>query len=220
MENTRKQGRSVIAFEDSPVAKALFGDVRFAWIWLLLRLYAGYEWISAGWEKLNSPAWTGSQSGTAMTGFVKGALAQTGGAHPAVQGWYGSFLQGAVLPYPVAWSWLISIGEFLVGVALVLGILTGIAAFFGSVMNMNYLLAGAVSTNPILFAIATFLVLAWKTAGWWGLDRWVLPMLGTPWNGSGVTRVPSALKKPKTVTLKPVTSVAWLPTKEGNLNGT
>ncbi len=34
---------------------------------------------------------------------------------------------------------------------------------------------------PHLFAIATWLVLAWKTAGWWGLDRWVLPALGTPW---------------------------------------
>jgi thiosulfate dehydrogenase [quinone] large subunit len=48
-------------------------------------------------------------------------------------------------------------------------------------MNMNYLLAVTVSTNPILFAIATWLVLAWKTAGWWGLDRWLLPALGTPW---------------------------------------
>ena len=67
------------------------------------------------------------------------------------------------------------------GIALILGIFTGLAAFFGSIMNMNYLLAGAVSTNPILFAIATLLVLAWKTAGWWGLDRWVLPVLGTPW---------------------------------------
>ena len=182
MDKARNQGRSVIAFEDSPVAKALFGDVRFAWIWLLLRLYVGYEWLSAGWEKLNSPAWTGSQAGTALSGFVNGALAKATGAHPAVQGWYASFLQSVVLPNPAVWSWAVSLGEFLVGVGLIVGMLTGIAAFFGSVMNMNYLLAGTVSTNPILFALATFLVLAWKTAGWWGLDRWVLPMLGTPWS--------------------------------------
>jgi thiosulfate dehydrogenase [quinone] large subunit len=75
----------------------------------------------------------------------------------------------------VAW------GEFLVGVALILGIFTGIAAFFGSFMNMSYLLAGTVSVNPVLLLGATFIVLAWKTAGWWGLDRWVLPLLGTPW---------------------------------------
>jgi thiosulfate dehydrogenase [quinone] large subunit len=69
----------------------------------------------------------------------------------------------------------------LVGIALILGVFTGIAAFSGSFMSVNYLLAGTVSTNPILFALATWLVLAWKTAGWWGLDRWVLPALGTPW---------------------------------------
>ncbi len=81
-----------------------------------------------------------------------------------------------------------SFGELLVGIALILGLFTGIAAFFGSFMNMNYLLAGTVSSNPILFVIATFLVLAWKTAGWWGLDRWVLPALGTPWRPGLVFR--------------------------------
>jgi thiosulfate dehydrogenase [quinone] large subunit len=48
-------------------------------------------------------------------------------------------------------------------------------------MNMNYLLAGTVSTNPLLLVIAIRLSLAWKTAGWWGVDRWLLPALGTPW---------------------------------------
>jgi len=38
-----------------------------------------------------------------------------------------------------------------------------------------------VSTNPLLFVGATLLMLAWKTAGWWGFDRWLLPALGTPW---------------------------------------
>ena len=166
---------------DPPIARALFGEVRWAWIWLILRLYLGWEWLSAGWGKLNNPAWTGSKAGAALTGFVNGALQKTGGEHPDVQGWYAWFLNNLVLPYPAFWSYLVTAGEILVGVALILGIFTGIAAFFGSFMNMSYLLAGAVSVNPILFVIALFLVLAWKTAGWWGLDRWVLPALGTPW---------------------------------------
>jgi thiosulfate dehydrogenase [quinone] large subunit len=56
----------------------------------------------------------------------------------------------------------------------------GIAAFFGGFMNASYLLAGTVSTNPVLFILATWLVLAWRVAGYWGLDRWVLPLLGVP----------------------------------------
>jgi thiosulfate dehydrogenase (quinone) large subunit len=166
---------------DPPIARALFGEVRWAWIWLILRLYLGWEWLSAGWGKLNNPAWTGSKAGVAITGFVNGALQKTGGEHPDVQSWYAWFLNNLVLPHPVFWSYLVTAGEVLVGLALILGIFTGIAAFFGSFMNMSYLLAGAVSVNPILFVIALFLVLAWKTAGWWGLDRWVLPALGTPW---------------------------------------
>jgi thiosulfate dehydrogenase [quinone] large subunit len=173
--------QNVKRLEDPAVARALFGEVRWAWIWLILRLYLGWEWLHAGWGKVTNPAWAGSKAGTAISGFANGALSQTGGAHPNVQAWYAWFLSHVVLPYPVFWSYLITAGETLVGIALILGIFTGIAAFFGSFMNMNYLLAGAVSTNPILFAIATLLVLAWKTAGWWGLDRWVLPELGTPW---------------------------------------
>ena len=179
---TSKPSRSqVVAIEDPPIARALFADVRFAWIWLIVRLYVGWEWLSAGYGKLTSPAWMGSQAGAALTGFVNGALAKTSGTHPDVQPWYAWFLQNIVLPNTAFWSRLVSLGETLVGIALILGLFTGIAAFFGSFMNVNYLLAGTVSTNPILFILATWLVLAWKVAGWWGLDRFVLHALGTPW---------------------------------------
>jgi thiosulfate dehydrogenase [quinone] large subunit len=179
--SARSSARFVGTLEDPPVARALFGDVRWAWIWLILRLYIGWEWLTAGWGKVTNPAWAGSQAGTALTGFLNHAIAQTSGAHPAVEPWYAWFLQHAVLPNATIWSYAVSFGELLVGITLILGLFTGIAAFFGSFMNINYLMAGAVSTNPILFSIATLLVLAWKTAGWWGLDRWVLPALGTPW---------------------------------------
>jgi thiosulfate dehydrogenase (quinone) large subunit len=191
----------VRSFDDPPVARALFGEPRWSWIWLIVRLYAGYEWITAGYEKLINPAWFGSSAGGAITGFVNGALTKATGAHPDVQGWYATFLKNVVLANPNFWSNLVSVGETLVGIALILGLFTGIAAFFGSFMNMNYLLAGTVSTNPILFLLAMFLVLAWKTAGWWGLDRWVLPALGTPWRpgqvfvGRDDKPIPGALER-------------------------
>jgi len=181
---------NVRVIEDSPVSRALFGDVRWAWLWLILRLYAGYEWITAGWEKITNPAWFGTNAGSAMTGFINGALTKSTGAHPDVQSWYAGFLQTFVLPNAGAWSYLITLGETLVGIGLILGAFTGIAAFFGAFMNMNYLLAGTVSTNPILLIIAMLLALAWKTAGWWGLDRWILPALGTPWRPGFVFQEP------------------------------
>ncbi len=172
----------VVHISESPISRALFGNVRWAWLWLLARLAVGYVWIHAGWGKLNNSAWVGSNAGAGLNGFIQGALQKTGGAHPQVQSWYAWFLQNVVQPNVHIWSYLVSFGEFLVGVALILGIFVGIAAFFGMVMNVNYLLAGSISTNPLLLLAAVLLALAWRTAGWIGLDRWILPALGTPWS--------------------------------------
>jgi thiosulfate dehydrogenase [quinone] large subunit len=78
-------------------------------------------------------------------------------------------------------SKIIIFGELAVATALILGAFVGVAAFFGGLMNWSFIMAGSASTNGMLFAIATWLVLAWRNAGWIGLDRWLLPALGTPW---------------------------------------
>jgi len=167
--------------KDPPTAEWLFGNSQSSWIWLLVRLYLGYVWLVAGWAKVGTDAWTGASAGKALGGFVAGALQKTGGAHPDVQSWYAAFLQNAVQTNPQFWSYLVAYGELFVGVALILGVLTGIAAFFGAFMNMNYLLAGTVSVNPQMFVLSIILILAWKVAGYLGADRYLLPMFGTPW---------------------------------------
>jgi thiosulfate dehydrogenase (quinone) large subunit len=78
-------------------------------------------------------------------------------------------------------TYLIAYGEVLVGLGLIIGAFTGFAAFFGATMNMNFMLAGTVSSNPVLFMVGIIVLLAWKTAGYVGVDRWLLPALGTPW---------------------------------------
>ncbi len=196
----RQTRREVVRLEDPPVARFLFEDVRLSWVWLILRLWLAWKWLEAGWAKVQNPAWTGPNSGAPINGFVQGALQKTGGEHPDVPGWYAWFLQTVVLPNAGLWSKLVAFGELLVGVALVLGIFTGIAAFFGGFMNFNYLLSGTVSTNPMMFLVAGLLVLAWKTAGWLGLDRILLPALGTPWAPGKVFRSETPLVPPVTET--------------------
>lgn len=183
---------------EPPIARFIFADTRMAWFWLIVRLYVGYEWITAGWEKLTGTsinittfgknvggAWVfGSHDGAAILGFANGAVAKAAGDHPAVQDWYASFLKTFVIPHPAIWAYLITFGEVAVGLGLIVGALTGIAAVFGMVMNLNYLLAGTVSTNPILGFLAILLILAWRVAGYYGVDRYLLPLLGTPWTGS------------------------------------
>jgi thiosulfate dehydrogenase [quinone] large subunit len=166
-------------FPEPAISKFFFGSEGSAVLWFVVRMYVGAEWLLAGWEKVISPAW--GTSGKAIAGFTAGALAKSSGANPAVQGWYAWFLQHIVLPNAGLFSVLVTWGEVAVGLGLLLGILTGIAAGFGVLMNLNYLLAGTVSVNPILGMLGLFLCFSWRVCGWIGFDRWLLPALGLPW---------------------------------------
>jgi len=173
--------QDVTQIPEPKISRLLFADTRLSFLWFIIRLYVGWEWIVAGYEKIINPVWVGPQAGKALTGFLMGAVNKAGGAHPDVQGWYAEFLKTSIISHASLFSYIVSFGELLVGVALILGLFTGIAAFFGAFMNMNYLLAGTVSINPVLFVLELFLILAWRIAGWVGLDRYMLPFFGTPW---------------------------------------
>lgn len=179
---TTQTWKKNVTIKDPPVAQALFSNTRWAWLWVIVRLYLGYTWIHSGLGKLSNPAWT--QTGEALKGFWQRSVAiPEAPAKPLIAfDWYRSFLQMLLDTNSYTWfSKLVTAGELLIGIALILGMFSGIAAFFGGFMNWNFMMAGSASTNPVMFVLAVFLVLAWKTAGWWGLDRWLLPLLGTPW---------------------------------------
>jgi thiosulfate dehydrogenase (quinone) large subunit len=160
-----------IAFADY-----LFRSKRMAFFWTLIRLYIGFIWVNSFLGKIVNPAWIGENKGAALSGFVSRALTKAEGPRPDVQSWYAYFLENVVLPNAEIFSYLVVFGELLVGLALILGALVGIAAFFGAFMNMSFLLAGAVSINPIMLILSIGLMLAWRTAGHFGLDRKILPL--------------------------------------------
>lgn len=172
----------VIEITDPPFVHSLFGKPSWAWLWLIVRLYVGYSWLSSGLGKIGNPAWV--QTGEAVRGFWQRAVViPEPPARPAIAfDWYRAFIQALLDGGHQVWfAKLVVAGELLVGIALILGAFVGVAAFFGGFMNWNFMMAGTSSINPVLFTLSIFLILAWKTAGWWGLDRWLLPALGTPW---------------------------------------
>lgn len=180
MATSAYEPRHTVVLQDPPIARVLFGDTRLAWLWLPLRLYLGYAWLSSGWAKLQNPKWMAT--GEALQAFWANAVRIDPRPVIAVD-WYRAFILALLDMQAYTWfAKVIVFGELLVGVALILGAFTGIAAFVGGFLNWNFVMAGTASTNALLFAIATWLVLAWKTAGWIGLDRWLLPALGTPWS--------------------------------------
>ncbi|HXF82843.1 MAG TPA: DoxX family membrane protein [bacterium] len=174
--------RAQETYVDPAFARVLFSTTRFAWLWAILRVWLGYRWLESGLAKLGNPAWTGT--GAALKGFWERAVQvpPPPGRPPIAFDWYRGFIQYLLDTQSYTWfAKLVAYGEVLVGVALVLGAFVGVAAFFGGFMNWNFMMAGTASTNPVLFTLAILLILAWKVAGYYGVDRVLLPAIGTPW---------------------------------------
>jgi thiosulfate dehydrogenase (quinone) large subunit len=168
-----------VEISESPIAKFLFADRRIAWFWLVARVYLGYLWVDASSHKIFDPKWV--QTGEALKGFWLGVV-KVDPKPVAYFDWYRNFIQFLIDTQSYTWfAKLVAYGELTIGVALILGAFTGIAAFAGGFMNWNFMMAGTTSSNPLLFALAVGIILAWKVAGYYGLDRFLLPLLGTPW---------------------------------------
>jgi thiosulfate dehydrogenase [quinone] large subunit len=167
--------------KDPPFVQKLFNSKWAGFIWLIPRLWLGYRWIDAASHKVGNPAWI--SGGEALKGFWMGAVQIPEAGRPPISfDWYRVFIQALLDAEAYTWfGKLIAYGEMLVGIALILGAFTGIAAFFGAFMNWNFMLAGTASINPILFVIAMGLILAWKVSGYVGADYFLLPWIGTPW---------------------------------------
>lgn len=167
---------------DPPIVTSLFNSVYMSWLWLAVRLYLGYTWINSGWGKIGNPAWT--QTGEALKGFWERAIViPEAPARPAIAfNWYRAFIEFMLESGSYTWfAKLVAVGELVIGIALVLGLFTWLFAFLGGFMNWNFMMAGTASVNPVMLILSILLILAWKTAGWFGLDRWLLVQVGTPW---------------------------------------
>lgn len=167
-----------------------FKDPKYAGIaWLIVRLWLGYEWLIAGYEKVLGPGsavWVGDKAGTAVKGFLNGAIAKSPLApdfdpiknpHPAVQEWYAVLARDYFLPNATLFSYLVAYGELLVGLALILGIFTHFSALMGVIMNLAFLFAGSASTNPQLLVVGLAIVMIGGVAvGYYGLDYFARPI--------------------------------------------
>ncbi len=166
---------------DPPFAHFLSENVGSSPFWFTVRMYVGFTWLTAGIEKLAAPAW---RSGVALKGFwAFASTPPTDPTHAAVAyEWYRQLLAFMVHNHWYTWfTWFVILGELFIGLGLLFGVLTGIAAFFGALLNFSFGLAGVAGVNPLLLVLAILIVWAWKVAGYYGLDSVLLPRIGTFW---------------------------------------
>jgi thiosulfate dehydrogenase [quinone] large subunit len=164
------------------------GNLRFAdWLfrskaagvlWLVARLWLGYEWLNAGYQKLwgseKAAFWYGGGAGVKgfSTAGIAGSATGKGGAS---YGWWAGFLHNFVIPNSSWIAKLVTLSELAIGALLILGLFTGAAAFAGIGLNIIYMFSGSAGVNPAYAIVSLFLILAWRNAGYFGLDRFALP---------------------------------------------
>jgi thiosulfate dehydrogenase [quinone] large subunit len=151
----------------------LFYTTRGGLVWLPVRLFLGFTWLASGLGKLGEESW---RDGTALAGFWSNVVTVPESGQAAITyDWYRDLIEFMLENGWASWfTWVVMLGEIAAGLGLLVGLLTAIAAFGGALMNFSFMLAGSAGINPVLFAMAVVIMLAWRVAGWYGLDRFIM----------------------------------------------
>ncbi|MFD3446592.1 DoxX family membrane protein [Microbacteriaceae bacterium 4G12] len=128
-----------------------------------IRVYMGLVWMTHGWQKISGKTFD-------ATGFLKEAITRSSGPDAVVQGWWAFIVKYLFLSNVEILNYLIPLGEFFVGLGLVLGCFTNVALYCGLIMNFSYLLSGSLDVNPQLILLSLLLLGSHENAGKIGVD--------------------------------------------------
>jgi thiosulfate dehydrogenase (quinone) large subunit len=127
-----------------------------------LRLFIALGWLRALAEKLPNPAWL---DGTALSDFLTTQLQGNHVVFPA----YAWLITHVFLPNALLLTWIIMVGQLLVGLGLLFGAYSRAALIGGLFMNLNFIAAGMPS--PSVFYVVMQIMLLFSNAGRvFGLD--------------------------------------------------
>jgi thiosulfate dehydrogenase (quinone) large subunit len=146
------------------------------WI-ALLRVVVGAWFIKAVWTKLTVEFLWGVVPYPAVVSrfvaFHPKRVAEFAAGNPV--GWYKDFLEHSVLLHSATYATLQAYGEAAVGVGLVLGLFTGLAALVGLFLSLNYGLASQWMSFGqqgfhLLLITSMIIFLGARAGRAWGLD--------------------------------------------------
>ncbi len=129
----------------SPIKKALKTNDSAIWL-ALIRIFIGYIWLNAAFEKLTAPDFAGGMAKT---------LAAFASKNPI--GWEQAFLTNVAIPNATMFGYMTMYGELLVGLALLLGIFSEVGAIAGLFMSLSFYFAAGwtgVSTETLNLVLA------------------------------------------------------------------
>jgi thiosulfate dehydrogenase (quinone) large subunit len=142
----------------------LKGSKLAALAWTAMRVWLGVMWIQAGSAKL----W-GAESAAFLHNGGAGVAGFAAHGTPAYS-WWGSFLHGFVVPNAGWIGIMIAVAEFTIGIALVSGLFTRVAALGSLALLFTYVMSGTASVCAFYAAFAIVILVMWRTSSWIGVD--------------------------------------------------
>lgn len=134
-------------------------------ILLPVRVFIGLGWLRAGVEKLLDPGWL---DGMSLTTFLTDQVNSGQVVFPV----YERLITSMFLAHAPLLSWIVLIGQLLVGLSIMLGCCTRVALIGGLFMNLNFVLAGVPNPSAFYLVIQIALLLA-NTGGILSVDAWL-----------------------------------------------
>src|ERR671925_447035 len=152
----------------------------------LLRVVVGLWFVKAVWTKVSVAAGAVPYPFVSprFIAFHPKRVAEFAAGNPI--GWYKDFLETTVLPHAALFATLQTIGEVAVGVGLLFGIMTRLAALVGLFLAINFGLATqwmSFGQQGFHLLLTTSMVIFLVTGAGrvWGVDRWLSRARGLRW---------------------------------------
>ena len=132
--------------------------------WTAMRIWLGIMWLQTGIAKLwgvENPAFLHNH-GSGVAGFAAHGV--------AAYSWWGSLLHNVVVPNSGWIGVVVAVAEFVIGVCLVLGLLTRLAALSSLALLFTYVMSGTASVCALYALFAVVLLATWRSSSWLGID--------------------------------------------------
>jgi len=186
----KKQYKTIIENHISVVTPAL---------WLVpIRLFLGYSWFMEGFRKIqegwlkniilagsaldgasgaSAAADAASSASTAAGDAVAGTFSLVASHTPQ---WYAWIVDNLIVPNALLFQWFIVIGEIAIGLALISGTFTFIAALGSLALNINFLLSTGMYPETWWYIPAALCLLGGAGRAF-GVDHYLIPYLMRQW---------------------------------------
>ncbi len=160
-------------------------DQNWSLAYLTARLFVGWEFLYAGWDKATNNWFHGAGSDE-VKGFLGGAVGQShatsANAFPAVSHWFAWTADNVFLSHSEVISYLVVGAELCVGIGLILGLFLRLSALVGVTLNALFLFSGSLSAglNPEMIILGMVVLFGAAPAVYaLTVDRYYLPRLHT-----------------------------------------